>query len=194
MANPAGTIRAGHPAYRPPKATDDQLLSSYATTKSVWDTAREFGMCGQSVHERLVKLGANQSQNLFTEVEQDRLRSEYWIAAETGKLAELAADMGRTKHFICRQAKALGLTSQSRQRQYLSVWKYVGEESARIFFDQFKRSSLGLGKYCLKKAYDDLGFANCMKRHFADVKHIKPKASRAGSSEVYLVATGFKGR
>jgi len=33
-----------------------------------------------------------------------------------------------------------------------------------------------------------------LKRHFADVKHIKPKASRAGSSEVYLVATGFKGR
>ncbi len=35
---------------------------------------------------------------------------------------------------------------------------------------------------------------NRLKRHFADVKHIKPKASRAGSSEVYLVATGFKGR
>ncbi|MES2896556.1 RlmE family RNA methyltransferase [Phenylobacterium sp. LH3H17] len=35
---------------------------------------------------------------------------------------------------------------------------------------------------------------NLLKRHFADVKHIKPKASRAGSSEVYLVATGFKGR
>ncbi|WP_309643128.1 RlmE family RNA methyltransferase [Phenylobacterium sp.] len=35
---------------------------------------------------------------------------------------------------------------------------------------------------------------NHLKRHFDDVKHIKPKASRAGSSEVYLVATGFKGR
>lgn len=33
-----------------------------------------------------------------------------------------------------------------------------------------------------------------LKRHFTDVKHIKPKASRADSSEVYLVATGFKGR
>jgi len=33
-----------------------------------------------------------------------------------------------------------------------------------------------------------------LKRHFADVKHVKPKASRAESSEVYLAATGFKGR
>ena len=33
-----------------------------------------------------------------------------------------------------------------------------------------------------------------LKRHFADVKTVKPKASRADSSELYLVATGFTGR
>ncbi len=33
-----------------------------------------------------------------------------------------------------------------------------------------------------------------LKRHFTDVRNVKPKASRADSSEVYLVATGFRGR
>jgi 23S rRNA (uridine2552-2'-O)-methyltransferase len=33
-----------------------------------------------------------------------------------------------------------------------------------------------------------------LKRHFTEVRHIKPKASRQDSSEVFLVATGFKGR
>ena len=33
-----------------------------------------------------------------------------------------------------------------------------------------------------------------LKRHFASVKTLKPKASRSDSSELYLVATGFKGR
>jgi 23S rRNA (uridine2552-2'-O)-methyltransferase len=33
-----------------------------------------------------------------------------------------------------------------------------------------------------------------LKKHFADVRMVKPKASRAESSEVYFVATGFKGR
>jgi len=33
-----------------------------------------------------------------------------------------------------------------------------------------------------------------LKRHFASVKNVKPKASRAESSELYLVATGFKAR
>ncbi|WP_334165154.1 RlmE family RNA methyltransferase [Phenylobacterium sp.] len=32
-----------------------------------------------------------------------------------------------------------------------------------------------------------------LKRHFTEVRNVKPKASRADSSEVYLVATGFKG-
>ncbi len=32
-----------------------------------------------------------------------------------------------------------------------------------------------------------------MKRHFAQVRHAKPQASRKESSELYVVATGFKG-
>jgi 23S rRNA (uridine2552-2'-O)-methyltransferase len=33
-----------------------------------------------------------------------------------------------------------------------------------------------------------------LKQRFAEVRHVKPKASRSDSSEVYIVATGFKGR
>jgi 23S rRNA (uridine2552-2'-O)-methyltransferase len=33
-----------------------------------------------------------------------------------------------------------------------------------------------------------------LKQHFRDVKNLKPKASRQDSSEVFFVATGFKGR
>lgn len=38
------------------------------------------------------------------------------------------------------------------------------------------------------------GVLATLKAHFADVRHIKPKSSRQESSEVYLAATGFKGR
>jgi 23S rRNA (uridine2552-2'-O)-methyltransferase len=33
-----------------------------------------------------------------------------------------------------------------------------------------------------------------LKRNFASVKHAKPPASRKESSELYVVATGFRGR
>jgi len=32
-----------------------------------------------------------------------------------------------------------------------------------------------------------------LKRAFASVRHVKPKASRADSAELYLLATGFRG-
>ena len=38
------------------------------------------------------------------------------------------------------------------------------------------------------------GLLALLKRNFTDVRHVKPKASRAESSELYLLATGFKGR
>ncbi len=34
---------------------------------------------------------------------------------------------------------------------------------------------------------------NATKKHFEKVKHFKPQASRAESTEMYLIATGFKG-
>ncbi|MEJ0052346.1 MAG: RlmE family RNA methyltransferase [Methylovirgula sp.] len=33
-----------------------------------------------------------------------------------------------------------------------------------------------------------------LKRQFTEVRHVKPKASRADSSELYVLATGFRGR
>ena len=33
-----------------------------------------------------------------------------------------------------------------------------------------------------------------LKRHFQTVRHVKPKASRADSAEMYVLAQGFKGR
>ncbi|MEN0073071.1 MAG: RlmE family RNA methyltransferase [Paracraurococcus sp.] len=36
------------------------------------------------------------------------------------------------------------------------------------------------------------GLLDLLKRHFASVRHVKPPASRKGSSELYVVATGFR--
>ena len=38
------------------------------------------------------------------------------------------------------------------------------------------------------------GLLDRLKRHFAAVRHAKPPASRKDSSELYVVATGFRGR
>jgi hypothetical protein len=101
------------------KVPDDVLAAAYAELKSVWAVARQVGMSGQQVHVRLAALGLTNPVNEFTDAEKARLVSEYNAAADAGKLGELAEAMGRTKAFICRQAKHLGLTDRKRKKAYL---------------------------------------------------------------------------
>lgn len=98
------------------KATNDQLLKSYATTKSVWKTAAVFGMCGQSVHERLSKLGVIQKAE-FTDEDKAAIERVYKSGFQTGdgRLDLLATSIGHHKTNICRIARAMGLTNKSRR-------------------------------------------------------------------------------
>jgi len=150
------------------KATDEQVLAAYRTHRSVWKAARALGLCGQSVHERLVKLGANVPVRTITEDELELLRREYLIYRDAGKLADLAKRMGRTKPLLCRAARALGLTDRRHARRYCAVWKHLSVEAADVIWQDFKAARAGLGAYCRTKGYDDLGFSRCMKLHFAD--------------------------
>lgn len=92
------------------KASDNDVLESYRRNGSVWRAAKELGMCGQSVHERLEKLGAVQRMRIFTQEEEQVLAEKYIRHRNAGTLQDLADHMGRTKQFICRKARALGLT------------------------------------------------------------------------------------
>lgn len=98
------------------KASDADLVAAYADLKSVWAVGARFKMAGQTVHDRLSALGAVTPPNVLTEADKNRLLAEYPGHAANGTLATLAASMGRTKHYLCRHARALGLTNQRRKK------------------------------------------------------------------------------
>lgn len=104
----------------PKKATDQQILEAYKSLGSCWKVAEMFGMCGQSIQERLAKLGVEMKNKVFSEQEKKTLSERYNQHASNGTLAELAKEMGRTKFFICRQARELGLTDKGRKKPYLA--------------------------------------------------------------------------
>ena len=61
----------------------------------------------------------------------------------------------------------------------------------------FAVENLKPGGAFVSKAFqggETAGLLKLLKANFEAVRHVKPKASRAESSELYLVATGFKGR
>lgn len=81
-------------------------------------------------------------------------------------------------------------TSGHRKTDHLRIVSLV--EAAA----DFAIETLAPGGALVAKAFQGGEMADpikILKAHFADVRYIKPKASRQGSSEVYLVATRFKG-
>ena len=95
---------------------DKDLICSYQRTKSVWKTAKEFNLCGQYVHRKLSKLGVINKMNIFSDAEKKKLISIYSLGFKRGDgvLEKLAKELHRTKQFLCRQAKKLGLTNKNR--------------------------------------------------------------------------------
>ena len=95
------------------KATNDQLIESYKRTHSIWKTAKEFNMCGQSVHERLVKLNIIHNDYL-TDTEKKKIIDFYKSDFKAGDLENLSKELKRNKQVICRFSKSQGLTKKLR--------------------------------------------------------------------------------
>jgi len=98
------------------KASNDELISLYRQYGSIWKTAESLGMCGQSVHERLVKLKVINKMRFLSEEEKQKIINLYstnFINGD-GYLNKLSLEINRTKNFICRYAKSIGLTNQNR--------------------------------------------------------------------------------
>lgn len=103
-------------AGRKKKATDDQILEAYDAIGNVWKVAEVFGMCGQSVHERLVKLGKINKIRTLTPYEKQMIIDCYasGVTQGDGKLKDLSMRIDRCLSYISYHAKKLGISDGSR--------------------------------------------------------------------------------
>lgn len=102
----------------PKLVSDEDLVSVYRETNSIWKTGDRFGICGQSVHERLRKLGAlNPSNQSKGEEVISKIREAYSKPFLRGEspLSELEKITGMHRSNICRIARRLGLTKRKRK-------------------------------------------------------------------------------
>lgn len=165
------------------KASDRQISDAYDRLHSVWKVADELGMCGQSVHERLARMGVDMSQNRFTKDDERYLADRYVVYRDGGMLQALADEMGRTKQFICRKAGTMGLTDKYSSKRYSRVWMDSTREFCQPFWNDFKRSRDGIAAYCKRKHYGEQSFCDAMRRNFPEeyeevVRSKKPKRSQ----------------
>jgi len=162
------------------KASDNVLVESYKRLGSVWKVGEEIGMAGQSVHSRLQKLNVIEA-NHFTKEDLKILKESYLTYRDIGALDDLAKKMNRSKHFICRKARGLGLTDQKHKKAYASTWKIMEEPVAKKILEKYKHSNLNRKDFCKRHGLGVSGFENTLKRFFPaeyeaimELKHSSP--------------------
>ena len=150
------------------------MREAYAEFRNIAKVAAVLGINPGSAHERLNRLGVKTPPSrlrLMTEEDEARLRKDYLLYRENGKLADLAKEMGRGKTTIVYLARKLGLIQpygKGRRNLYTAVWKHMDEKQAGIIFESFKAQSLGMGRFCKQKGFDDLGFSRTMQKFFPE--------------------------
>lgn len=170
------------------KATNEEILESYSRTRSVWKTAEEFKMCGQSIHERLQKLNAIKN-DFFTEKEVEKIRNFYGKdKTENKNLILFAQELGRHKTNICRKAKHLGLTSLSRKKTKEAGLKISAMMKERLKIKGHPRGMLGKKhskEYCdllSKKVMQWWQDASVETKRKRSIKMLKTRIDKYGHS------------
>lgn len=100
------------------KASIEDLIAAYSQKRSLKSVAKLFGMCPQSVHERLQKAGVDTKQSGLWEPWQiDLIRARYSEEHHKNKLdlQGLADRLGKHKSQVCEMAGKLGLTNMRRK-------------------------------------------------------------------------------
>lgn len=98
------------------KATIEQLIESFHRTQSTRLTGAEFGMQARSVWQRLSKAGVAHRLHVMGEQEKKELVKLYEGGFESGdgQLDAFCGKYHRTKQYVSRHAKFLGLTQRGR--------------------------------------------------------------------------------
>lgn len=130
----------------PSKASLEDLKSAYYRLNSVWRVAEEFGMCGQSVHERLQRHGLIiPKQRNFYEKDDKLIKYVYetGIKRGDGRLNSLCKILERNKQTICARAGILGLTSYNRKLSKSAIKKLSIRSKKWLKKNEHPRGMLG---------------------------------------------------
>lgn len=95
------------------KATSKEIIDAYKATGSVWEAAKMLGMSGQSVHERLIKLGiARTGSHAWSKAEDDELRK----LAGVVPILEISQRLGRTYSGVAGRLSKLNIRSRPKAK------------------------------------------------------------------------------
>jgi hypothetical protein len=87
------------------RRTNEEIIAAYRDTGSVWRAAKALGLCGQSVWERLKRIGYMLPSEMWTTEEMEELR----VLASHCTISEIARRLNRTYASVASMASSNGI-------------------------------------------------------------------------------------
>lgn len=149
------------------RATDEQIAEAYRSTGSVWKAAKQLGLAGQTVHERLRRMGHELAHAKWTAEEDDELAALYADPHLT--VADVARRLNRTSAAIACRANELGLSKQ-RAPKHKRIPRGSGYDKASIKkrIKALEEYDGSLTKFCRANGLQVESFAVAAQRHFPE--------------------------
>lgn len=124
--------------------SSEEVVAAYRETGSVWKAAKRLGLCGQTVHERLVGLGVSLFGHKWTKQEIEELRA----LAETCTIGEIARRLGRPYAGVACKLSALEISVPRKACRKIPRGAGFDAKSVRAHMKALDSHPGGITKYC----------------------------------------------
>lgn len=133
------------------KATNEQVITAYQQTGSAWKAAKLLGMCGQSVWERLKRLGVAMPGTTWSD---DEKREAVDLAKGGCTLGEIANRLGRPYSGVAGMLSDLGVRVRVRRQRRTSRKALATPWNAMNWMLQLQAASVPISQFCRTHGLD----------------------------------------
>lgn len=147
------------------KATTQEIVAAYRETGSVWKAAKQLGMAGQSVHERLVAAGFPLRGRKWTDDEVAELRD---LIENLVPLGDVARRLGRPYAGVAAKASELAIRSTPRSQRKVPRGSGYDKASMKEHIKALWRYEGTITQFARSRSLAIEPFVQAFQRHYPD--------------------------
>jgi 5-methylcytosine-specific restriction endonuclease McrA len=150
-----------------PRFTNEQVIEAYQQTGSVWAAGKKLGMAGQSVHERLQKIGYPMANQKWTDEEYAELKK---LKEANLTIAQIASRLGRPYAGVALKISRLGLGDHAGNKGLRKIPRGQGYDktSLKKYISDIDFYDEKVTTYAKKNGLDIETLAQAIERHFPE--------------------------
>jgi hypothetical protein len=142
------------------KATAEEIIQAYRVTGNIWSAAKNLGMCGQSVWERLRALDYPMAHRAWSADEVEELKR---IAGEC-TIGEIASRLGRPYAGIACKISELGLGTRYGNKRQRKAPRGYAKPRVKKLIDRLEKYGGSIKSFCRNHSLDLELFIHAIQR------------------------------